>query len=79
MTQLSRRDVEQHVLPARVVFGQALREIPYGRCQFAIRTTELIEKQRRERRIGFRDAEGYSKRLLCMNMVGPTLWIEDRC
>ncbi len=60
MAELLGRDVEQHVLAAGVDLADALGKVPHRGRQFAVRTAELLEQQRREGRICF----GYAHRIL---------------
>jgi hypothetical protein len=46
VAELFGRDVEQHILAARIILSETLREITHGRSQFAIGTAELFEQRR---------------------------------
>ena len=48
-------DVEQHVLPIRIVFPYSLREIPHCGRKLAVRTAELLQHEGGQSGIGFRD------------------------
>jgi hypothetical protein len=56
MRQLFGGDVEQHVLAARVVLGDGLREVAHRRGEFALRAAELFEHQVGKTGIAFADA-----------------------
>ncbi|MNT61362.1 hypothetical protein D3C72_1990040 [compost metagenome] len=45
VAQFFRGDIEQHVLAARIVLGQGLREVAAGGRQFALRAAELFQHQ----------------------------------
>ena len=64
MAQFFRRDVEQQVLAARVVFADGLGEIPTRGGQFALRAAELLQHQVGEARIRRGDANGVLQTLV---------------
>src|SRR3954453_12849756 len=52
MAQFLGRDVDQHVLPARIVLRNALGEVAHRCGEFAVRPAELLEEQAGEHRVG---------------------------
>ena len=64
MAQLLSGDVEKHVLAARIIFGQCLREVAHGCGQLAIGAAKLFEQKGSQRGIGFADAHGVLKPLV---------------
>lgn len=51
-------DIEQHFRAARIVLGEALREIAHRGGELAIGPAELLEQQRGQRRVRLGDADG---------------------